>query len=115
MNIVTLRNVGLYEIPDSYKGILRISPNNNIDNPTNLLRTRNTIIKLSDSEGHELPLSFKVKSVYSSVIGKDNRIDLVQLEHHYKNLYITNELYIKFNLFLNVSDKASPPDTANLT
>lgn len=108
MNIVTLRNVGLYEIPDSYKGILRISPNNNVDNPTNLLRTRNTIIKLSDSEGHELPLSFKVKSVYSSVIGKDNRIDLVQVEHHYKNLYITNELYIKSNLFLNVSDKKPP-------
>lgn len=60
MNIVTLRNVGLYEIPDSYKGILRISPNNNDDDPTAILTNRNNVIKLSDSEGHELPLSFKV-------------------------------------------------------
>lgn len=108
MNIVTLRNVGLYEIPDSYKGILRISPNNNDDDPTAILTNRNNVIKLSDSEGHELPLSFKVKSVYSTVVNQADMIDLIQLEHHYKNLYITNNLYIKSNLFINVSDKKPP-------
>jgi hypothetical protein len=45
MNIVTLRNVGLYEIPDSYRGILRISPNNNVDDPTNVLTTINNVVK----------------------------------------------------------------------
>ena len=108
MNIVTLRNVGLYEIPDSYRGILRISPNNNVDDPTSALTTINNVVKLSDSEGHELPLSFKVKSVHSTVIGRNNAIDLIQLEHHYKNLYVTNELYIKSNLFINVSNKKPP-------
>ena len=43
-------------------GILRISPNNGEDDPTRLLEIEGTEIKLSDSNGHVLPITFASQS-----------------------------------------------------
>ena len=43
-------------IHDSFKGILRISPNNGVDDPSDALK--NSIVRLTDSDGNILPISF---------------------------------------------------------
>lgn len=43
-------------IHDSFKGILRISPNNGVDDPSNALK--DSTVKLTDSDGNILPISF---------------------------------------------------------
>ena len=62
-------------IHDSFKGILRISPNNGIDNPTDILKDSNAVIKLSDSDGNILPISFSsfihngMYNIHTSITG----------------------------------------------
>lgn len=57
-----VRDVAQKQVYDSYMGILRISPNNGEDDPTSLLETKGEKIKLSDSNGHELPITFSSES-----------------------------------------------------
>lgn len=117
MNIINLRSVADFEISDSFEGILRISPNvwpiengEIIDDPEALLVTKNQEIKLSDSAGYELPLTFVPK--YSVVtVAKDKNINisknLIHISHLYKKLYISDNLHIKSTLYI---DKASATD-----
>ena len=57
-----VRAVASRQVYDSYMGILRISPNNKEDDPTRLLEKTGSELKLSDSNGHQLPITFKPKS-----------------------------------------------------
>ena len=111
MNIINLRSVADFEISDSYEGILRISPNliKSIDNTYFLdddpgaLLDANKSVSLSDSAGHELPLTFKPK--YSVVtVAKDKNINieknLVHLSHLYEKLYVSESLNIKSTLYI---------------
>ena len=111
MNIINLRNVGSYEIPDSYRGILRISPNNLIDDPTELLKDTSTEVYLSDSTGNQLPLSF-VPKIYSTYL--DGRNGLVELVNHsvkVNKLFVSNELNIKQTLYITLGNdlENTPP------
>lgn len=113
MEIINLRNVGPFEITDSYRGILRISPNiigeDVIDDPTVLLHTNNSI-SLSDSEGNELPLKFTPNTYKTLVIGRDlNEIDLIHITHEYSKLYVSNNLKINSKLYINPTDENTPP------
>ena len=72
-----VRDVAQKQVYDSYMGILRISPNNGEDDPTSLLETKGEKIKLSDSNGHELPITFSSESftdgwIYVKTIATDN-------------------------------------------
>lgn len=100
MKIINLRTVGSFEIPDSFRGILRISPNDGIDDPSTLITTVGTEIILSDSIGTELPIKFKVKSFNVKLVERDN-IDMINLAHNYLNLYITKSLHIRPTLYIN--------------
>lgn len=113
MEIINLRNVGPFEITDSYRGILRISPNiigeNVIDDPSDLLYTNNSI-SLSNSEGNELPLKFTPNAYKTLVIGRDlNEIDLIHITHDYSKLYVSNNLKINSKLYINPTDENIPP------
>lgn len=112
MNILNLRNVGSFEIPDSFRGILRISPNivgNNLeDDPTSLLIAPDSEIKLSDSEGNELPLTFIPKAISTVVVDKLNAIDLINVTHRYKGLFIINSLSIKPTLNIKLNGNKIP-------
>ena len=58
----TVRNVSQKQIYQSFMGILRISPNEGEDDPTALLSTIDAQIKLTDSDGNVLPITFIPKS-----------------------------------------------------
>jgi hypothetical protein len=105
MKIINLRTVGSFEIPDSFRGILRISPNDGIDDPSSLITTVGTEIILSDSIGTELPIKFKVKSFNVKLVERNN-IDMINLAHNYSNLYITKSLHIRPTLYI---DKNNDP------
>lgn len=53
-----VRAVQSRQVYDSYMGILRISPNDGEDDPTRLLEKIGSELKLSDSNGHQLPITF---------------------------------------------------------
>lgn len=72
-----VRAVASKQVYDSYMGILRISPNNGEDDPTSLLETKGKDIKLSDSNGHVLPITFSSQSftdgwIYVKTTASDN-------------------------------------------
>lgn len=113
MNIIDLRNIGSFEIPDSFRGILRISPNiidNNIeDDPTSLLITKNKEVKLTSSEGTILPLTFIPKSFSTTVIdSKYSETDLINITHVYEKLFVINSLNIKSTLDIKLNGKKVP-------
>lgn len=112
MNIINLRNVGSYEIPDSYCGILRISPNNGMDDPSQLFLDLKPI-ELSDSEGHILPLRFVPKTFSTVVIDRSsdkdtNEIDMIHVCHEYKKLFVSKSLNIRSNLYINTPGTKVP-------
>lgn len=109
MNIINLRTVGSFEIPDSFRGILRISPNDGIDDPSSLLTKVGNEIVLSDSIGTILPLTFKVKSFNVNLVERGN-VDMINLVHNYSNLYITKSLHIRPTLYI---DKNSSETISN--
>lgn len=110
MNIVSLRNVSAFEIPDSFKGILRISPMKNkndelCDDITSLLKGElydsTTPIRLSNSEGTILPLEFKPWICRTKVYGESNTVKLHALSHVFKaGLFVVDNLKIKSTLYL---------------
>ena len=101
MNIINLRDVGATEIPDSFRGILRISPNDGVDDPTPLLSVVGTKIQLSTSEGTLLPMTFATKSAMCKVTGRDTEeIELISVVHEYTNLNVTQTLHINSTLYL---------------
>ena len=110
MKFINLRTVGLFEIPDSFRGILRISPNDGVDDPTDLLKTVGESIVLSDSEGNNLPITFKVKSSTVTLSNTDET-ELISLSHLYPKLYVSKSLHIKPTLYINKTEDScnQPP------
>lgn len=108
MDIITLRNVGPFEIPDSFRGILRISPNNGNDDASPLLSTEGSRIQLSDSEGILLPLTFVTKSIKSKVIGRESEINLINVIHEYNILHVSNTLNVRPTLYLEPKQNEIP-------
>ena len=101
MNIINLRDIGTTEIHDSFRGILRISPNEGIDDPTPLLSVVGSRIQLSTSEGTLLPMTFVTKSAMCKVIGRSTpEVELINVVHEYENLNITKSLSIRPTLYL---------------
>lgn len=108
MNIINLRSVGNFEIPDSYMGILRISPNivvsDNVeiteDDPSELLIEGNNEVILSDSGGNELPFTFKSKLHKITLSDKTVINDFISVSHNYKKLYIVNGLNVRSTIFI---------------
>lgn len=105
MNILNLREVYSFEIPDSYRGILRISPNEiggfEEDDPTELLLDVHAAVHLSDSAGNTLPITFKTQTHSTTVLDRDNAyVDLIHFGLEIKNLYIAKSLRIKSNLLI---------------
>ena len=58
----TVRNVSQKQIYQSFMGVLRISPNEGEDDPTDILSSIDAQIKLTDSDGNVLPITFIPKS-----------------------------------------------------
>ena len=108
MNIVNLRKVGNFEIPDSYRGILRISPNLLEDDPTSLLLTAGAEIHLSDSVGNQLPITFVPQKAKTYVDGRLGECDLINITLNVDKLYVSNELNIRQTLYI-VPEKNQPP------
>lgn len=75
-----VRSVAPRQVYDSYMGILRISPNNNEDDPTTLLETIDEEIKLSDSNGTKLPITF-IPKAFGKWINIQTKVD--------DNVYVT--------------------------
>lgn len=109
MNIINLRSVGNYEIPDSFRGILRISPNGSEDDPTNLLTDTSKEICLSDSVGNQLPLTFIPKSFSTILVNREGLVDLINLSIKVNKLFVSNELNIKETLYIESADDVTPP------
>lgn len=109
MNIINLRHVGASEIPDSFRGILRISPNDLEDDPSNLLTDTTKEIFLSDSVGNQLPLSFIPKRFSAIVINRKDVINLINLSIKVDKLFVSNELNIKQTLYVELKDDITPP------
>lgn len=75
-----VRSVAPRQVYDSYMGILRISPNYNEDDPTTLLEKVDEEIKLSDSNGTKLPITFIPKK-FGKWINIQTKVD--------DNVYVT--------------------------
>lgn len=109
MNILNLRSVGSMEISNSFRGILRISPNDGEDNPTALLTTENKEISLSDSEGNLLPITFIPKTFSTIVIDSEStKKDLIHITQVYSNLYISKSLNHRSTLYICPSNNVVP-------
>lgn len=104
---INLRNVSYQEVPESYSGILRISPYNDpsvnviYDDVSSYLKTKNNKITLSDSNGNYLPINFVTK-IYKTkaLIPSDDYDSLAHITHDYKNLHIIKSLNIRPTLFI---------------
>jgi hypothetical protein len=104
---INLRNVSYQEVPESYAGILRISPYNDpsvnvvYDDVSSYLKTENNKITLSDSNGNYLPINFVTKIYKTTELIPSNDYDsLAHIIHDYKNLHIIKSLNIRPTLFI---------------
>lgn len=86
-----IRGIAQRQVYDSYMGILRISPNYGEDDPTDLLNTPDEIIKLSDSDGNELPIKF-IPKAFTDYINISTNVD--------DNVYTTQTLTVRSTLLL---------------
>ena len=109
MDIITLRNVGSFEIPDTFRSILRISPNKGVDDPSELFITKDKEIKLSTSEGTILPLTFIPKVAQCEVVNRDkDSVELINIVHNYNKLFIAKSLNIRPTLYIKPSNRQVP-------
>ena len=111
----SLRDVASQELYDSYRGILRISPNiiDNIeeDNTEYFFNPSNNVnIILSDSDGNILEaLQFKAKNFSTSMVGYSSNIDLSVIVHNYTALNVSKKLSLTSILSVNDSLKIINP------
>lgn len=68
---IKIRDVGLREIYDSYMGILRISPDKDMNDDITDALLAGTEVELSDSDGNPLSLTFIGKKSVTSVLPLD--------------------------------------------
>lgn len=108
MNIINLRNVASQEIPSSYRGILRISPNlineTEEDDPTDILKTIGKNIDVSDSRGNLLPITFKPHSYKTILLDKSSK-DLINIQHEYKKLFLVDSLNATNSIIIKTIDE----------
>lgn len=103
MNIINLRSVSAMEIPDSFRGILRISPNNGEDNAKNLLTTSGSEIHLSDSEGDILPITFIPKTFETIILEPSPTTkSLIHVTQRIENLFVSETLNICASLYIHL-------------
>ena len=107
-----VRNVAQKEIYDSYMGILRISPNDGIDDPTELLLDVNGKgVVLSDSNGTMLPISFSPKAFMRKVYDGSEKPIINITTTAQNTTYVSNTLTIRSTLLLKknagIQDKTS--------
>lgn len=112
MNIISLRKVGSFEIPDSFRGILRISPNlvNNseMDDASSLLTNTAEIIPLSDSTGNKLPIDF-VPKIYKTIVdSREGQTELINITLQIQKLYVSQSLNIRQTLYLSGINQTPP-------
>ena len=101
----SIRDVTQQEIFNSYRGILRISPNyiaeKGVDNTEDLYIKNKTKIRLSDSAGDLFDIHFYSKTFNCSVVDSINvnrNTDLINMVHYYNVLRINKNLNIKSTL-----------------
>ena len=107
-----VRNVAQKEIYDSYMGILRISPNDGIDDPTELLLDVNGKgVILSDSNGTMLPISFSPKAFMRKVYDGSEKPIINITTTAQNTTYVSNTLTVRSTLLLKknagIQDKTS--------
>ena len=107
-----VRNVAQKEIYDSYMGILRISPNNGIDDPTELLTDlEGKGVVLSDSNGTMLPISFSPKAFMRKVYDGSEKPIINITTTAQNTTYVSNTLTVRSTLLLKknagIQDKTS--------
>ena len=97
----SIRDVTQQEIFNSYRGILRISPNyiaeKGVDNTEDLYIKNKTKIRLSDSAGDLFDIHFYSKTFNCSVVDSINvnrNTDLINMVHYYNVLRINKNLNI---------------------
>lgn len=120
-----VRNVAQKEVYDSYMGILRISPNSyigkDIDDPTDMLNTlvdfegyfqdhnryESIKVRLSDSDGNILPVTFLPNTFKSTVLRIENGVEHFVLEDVInittdisRYLYASNNLTVRSTIHL---------------
>ena len=113
MNFINLRNVSNQEIHDTYSAILRISPTDvegvKLDDPTPLLYTVGKEVKLSDSAGNFLNITF-VPQVCEKckVNGFSDEINLINVTQKVPSLYCVEALRISPTLHIDneLADKS---------
>lgn len=107
-----VRNVAQKEIYDSYMGILRISPNDGIDDPTELLSDiEGKGVVLSDSNGTMLPISFSPKAFMRKVYDGSEKPIINITTTAQNTTYVSNTLTVRSTLLLKknagIQDKTS--------
>ena len=116
MDYITLRDVANREIYDSFRGILRISPNGSDkeDDTTSLLKTLESEIKLSDSEGNYMGITFIPKKLLMTVkYGNpedgiiEKEANIINVAQKCPNLYIVKNLNINKILYISQPPPAS--------
>ena len=107
-----VRNVAQKEIYDSYMGILRISPNDGVDDPTELLTDlEGKGVVLSDSNGTMLPISFSPKAFMRKVYDGSEKPIINITTTAQNTTYVSNTLTVRSTLLLKknagIQDKTS--------
>lgn len=114
MNFINLRNVSNQEINDTYCGILRISPTNVegviLDDPTPLLYTIGEEVKLSDSAGNFLNITFVPQVCQNCIVsGFNEKVNVINITQKVPNLYCVESLRVSPILYINNTDSCKSP------
>lgn len=93
---IKIRDVGLREIYDSYMGILRISPDKDMNDDITDALLAGTEVELSDSDGNPLSLTFIGKKSVTSVLpldesGEKRMVNLVNMVSRVKDILFAAE------------------------
>lgn len=121
MNFISLRNVANQEIYDSYCGILRISPyvqdDIYIDDPTALLKSVGEEIKLSDSVGNFLNITFVPQQLTTLVVDENSsnkdettfvEVNVINVTQKVNNLYVVDKLTVSPTFWIKPKKDEAP-------
>lgn len=109
MKKYNVRDVNNREIYESYMGILRISPDDNgVDDITETLKTPGNEIRLSDSDGDNLGITFVSHSYITNIKKAENaeseEVNLINIESKIENtIFVTKTANIRSTLLIKKS------------
>lgn len=118
-NKIKVRDVGLREIYDSYMGIIRISPDRDMNDDISSAFLNDSEIELSDSDGNELSLTFTGKKSQTTVLpldkdGNKHIVNLVSVVSRVKDiLFAVESVNVRSTLYLGRKD-GEERDTTSL-